>query len=72
MNSMNSTTRPSEPSPKHARVPQAVLELLRCPISRTPLRYDDQGRLVCASGLHAYPVIEGLPVLTPEAARSSH
>eukprot|EP00053_Salpingoeca_punica_P008157 m.73737 g.73737 ORF g.73737 m.73737 type:complete len:98 (-) comp14477_c0_seq1:2069-2362(-) len=48
----------------------AMLELLACPVSKKPLRYDEAAnQLVCdASGL-AYPIVDGLPHLLPEAGQ---
>ena len=47
-----------------------LLELLVCPVSKSPLEYDRaRQELVCrASGL-AYPVRDGIPVLVPAEAR---
>lgn len=47
-----------------------LLELLVCPVSGGPLRYDrEASELVCeASGL-AYPIRDGIPVMLPEEAR---
>jgi uncharacterized protein len=47
-----------------------LLEILVCPVSKTPLIWNDStGELLCkASGL-AYPVRDGIPVLLEEEAR---
>jgi uncharacterized protein YbaR (Trm112 family) len=47
-----------------------LLERLVCPVTRTPLRYDEAAEELIsdAAGL-AYPVRDGLPVLLVEAAR---
>jgi uncharacterized protein len=49
----------------------ALLDILVCPISKTPLRYreDAQELWSKASGL-AFPVRDGIPVLLEEEARS--
>ncbi|ATY33188.1 Trm112 family protein [Sphingomonas psychrotolerans] len=47
-----------------------LLERLVCPITRTPLRYDEAAaELVSEEAGLAYPVREGMPVLIVEAAR---
>jgi len=47
-----------------------LLERLVCPVSRTPLRYDEaaQELISDAAGL-AYPVRDGVPVMLVEEAR---
>ena len=47
-----------------------LLVILVCPLTRTPLRYDEQARELIsdAAGL-AYPVRNGTPVMIPELAR---
>lgn len=48
----------------------ALLEILVCPISRSPLRYDGETQELVsdAAGL-AYPVRDGVPVMLVEEAR---
>jgi len=47
-----------------------LLERLVCPVTRTPLRYDEavQELVSEAAGL-AYPIREGVPVMLVEEAR---
>jgi uncharacterized protein YbaR (Trm112 family) len=47
-----------------------LLERLVCPVTRTPLRWDEAAQALVseAAGL-AYPLRDGVPVLLPEAAR---
>lgn len=47
-----------------------LLEILICPLSRKPLRYDHQTQELIsdAAGL-AYPVRAGVPILVPDDAR---
>lgn len=48
----------------------AWLEILVCPATRTPLRYDaEREELVSEAAGLAYPVREGVPVLLVEEAR---
>ena len=48
-----------------------LLEILVCPVTRTPLRYDEAAQELIseAAGL-AYPIREGVPVMLPEEARA--
>ena len=49
---------------------EALLPLLCCPATRTPLRWDkERGELVSEAAGLAYPIREGVPVLLIEAAR---
>jgi uncharacterized protein YbaR (Trm112 family) len=56
-------TEPGDIDPK-------LLEILVCPVTRTPLVYDAarQELVSKAAGL-AYPVREGIPIMLPEEAR---
>ena len=47
-----------------------LLEILVCPVSKAPLKYDEaKQELIChASGL-AYPIKDGIPVMLEEEAR---
>ena len=47
-----------------------LLEILVCPVSRKPLRWDEKNaELVSKEGGLAYPVREGIPVLLETEAR---
>jgi uncharacterized protein len=51
-------------------VNQELLEILVCPLTRTPLVWDEQAQeLVSEAAGLAYPVREGVPVLLPDEAR---
>jgi hypothetical protein len=51
-------------------VNEALLELLVCPLTRTPLRWHEEAReLISDAASLAYPVRDGVPVLLPEEAR---
>ncbi|WP_395648368.1 Trm112 family protein [Terricaulis sp.] len=53
----------SDPDPK-------LLEVLVCPQSRTPLRYDAEKReLISATARLAYPVRAGVPIMLADEAR---
>jgi uncharacterized protein len=56
-------TRPADVDPR-------LLEVLVCPVSRTPLRYDPQSQeLVSTAARLAYPIREGVPILAADEAR---
>lgn len=47
-----------------------LLEVLVCPQTRTPLRYDrDKRELVSVAARLAYPVRDGVPILLIDEAR---
>lgn len=47
-----------------------LLAVLVCPLTRTPLRYDEAaGELVSEAAGLAYPVRDGVPVMLVEEAR---
>jgi hypothetical protein len=45
-----------------------LLEILRCPVTRSRLRQEGDW-LVCEAGGLSYPVREGIPVMLPEEAK---
>jgi uncharacterized protein YbaR (Trm112 family) len=48
-----------------------LLEVLVCPVTRTPLIYDKaRGELISKAAKLAYPVRDGVPVMLPEEARA--
>jgi uncharacterized protein YbaR (Trm112 family) len=49
-----------------------LLERLVCPVTRTPLRYDEAaGELVSEAAGLAYPIRDCVPVLLAEGARKA-
>ncbi len=47
-----------------------LLERLVCPLTRTPLRYDEAaGELISDAAGLAYPIRDGVPVMLIEEAR---
>ncbi|HRN89408.1 Trm112 family protein [Hyphomicrobium sp.] len=55
---------PDEPDPK-------LLSLLVCPVTKGPLTYDRAAReLISEKANLAYPIRNGVPLMTVEAARS--
>ena len=48
----------------------ALLEILVCPLTRTPLRYDETtDELISEAAGLAFPVRDGMPVMLIDAAR---
>ena len=47
-----------------------LLEILVCPVTRSPLRYDrERGELISAASRLAYPIRDGVPIMLPDEAR---
>ena len=63
-------TTPSPDPPPAAALPQEVIALLRCPVTRSPLRL--QGEMLIAESPRdaplSYPIRDGLPLLLPGEA----
>ena len=54
----------------YAALDPRLLEVLVCPVTRTPLVYDRaKGELISKAARLAYPVRDGVPVMLPEEAR---
>lgn len=48
-----------------------LLEILVCPVTKGPLRYDRAaGELVSEQAKLAYPIRDGIPIMLPNEARS--
>lgn len=53
-----------------ARIDPKLLEVLVCPLSKGPLRYDPEKReLISERAGIAYPIRDGMPIMLPEEAR---
>ncbi len=51
-------------------IDEALLAILACPVTRTPLHHDEErGELVSEAAGLAYPVRDGTPILLAEEAR---
>ena len=60
----------SELPTAYAPLDPRLLEVLVCPVTRTPLTYDRaRGELISKAARLAYPVRDGVPVMLPEEAR---
>jgi len=47
-----------------------LLEILVCPVTRGPLRYDrERQELISDQAGLAYPIRDGIPIMLPEEAR---
>lgn len=47
-----------------------LLEILVCPVTKGPLRYDrEKGELVSEKAGLAYPIRDGIPIMLPDEAR---
>jgi uncharacterized protein YbaR (Trm112 family) len=47
-----------------------LLEILVCPLTKTPLEYDAQKQeLISRAAKLAYPIRDGVPIMLPEEAR---
>ena len=56
--------------PMGGAVDPQLLEILVCPVTKGPLRYDRaRGELVSESARLAYPIRDGIPIMLPDEAR---
>lgn len=47
-----------------------LLEILVCPVTKGPLRYDSKAQeLISDSAKLAYPIRDGIPIMLPDEAR---
>ena len=54
-----------------AGVDPKLLEILVCPVSKAPLRYDaERQELISDAAKLAYPIRDGIPIMLPEEARA--
>jgi uncharacterized protein YbaR (Trm112 family) len=59
-----------ETTPMGGAVDPQLLEILVCPVTKQPLRYDrERGELVSEAAGLAYPVRDGIPIMLPDQAR---
>jgi uncharacterized protein len=62
--------RPGMPRRDNGDIDIRLLELLACPLTKGPLRYDrDKRELVSRLARLAYPVRDGIPIMLPSEAR---
>ena len=61
---------PSKNIPVGGEVDPGLLEILVCPVTKGPLRYDRaRGELVSEQAGLAYPIRDGIPIMLPDEAR---
>ena len=66
----NATMEDNATDKKQAVDPR-LLEVLVCPRTKTPLRYDrERQELISEAAKLAYPIRNGVPIMLPEEARS--
>ncbi len=54
----------------HRRIDPKLLEVLVCPLSKRPLRYDaEHQELVSEAAGLAYPIRDGIPIMLVDEAR---
>lgn len=47
-----------------------LLDILACPLCKSPLKYDRQGeQLICKPDRLAFPIRDGIPVMLEEEAK---
>ena len=52
------------------RIDPKLLELLVCPLTKTPLEYDaERQELISRSAKLAFPIRDGIPIMLPDEAR---
>jgi uncharacterized protein YbaR (Trm112 family) len=53
-----------------AAIDPKLLEILVCPLTKKPLRYDaERGELISEAAKLAYPIRDGIPIMLVEEAR---
>jgi len=58
------------PAPPPSPVDPRLLEILVCPVTKGPLRYDRAaGELISEQAGLAYPIRDGIPIMLPDEAR---
>jgi uncharacterized protein YbaR (Trm112 family) len=55
---------------RHSVIDPRLLEILVCPLTKGPLRYDaDAGELVSEQAGLAFPIRDGIPIMLVDEAR---
>ena len=61
---------PGEPAEQAGRVDRRLLEILVCPMTKTPLVYDEaRQELISRAARVAYPIRDGIPIMLQDEAR---
>ncbi len=60
----------SEAPGRHSVIDPKLLEILVCPLTKGPLRYDEEaGELVSEQAGLAFPIRDGIPIMLVDEAR---
>ena len=55
----------------HAEIDSKLLEILVCPLTKSPLRYDREAQeLISDEAGLAYPIRDGIPIMLVDEART--
>ena len=55
---------------QHATIDKALLDILVCPVTKTPLTYDEEAQeLISKQAKLAYPIRDGIPIMLSDEAR---
>ena len=58
------------PDTNHRKVDPKLLEILVCPLTKGPLRYDAEAQeLISDKARLAYPIRDGIPIMLVDEAR---
>lgn len=61
----------TEPKAAAGAIDPKLLEILVCPLTKSPLRYDSQAQeLISDQAKLAYPIRDGIPIMLVDEARS--
>ncbi len=61
----------TEPKAAAGAIDPKLLEILVCPLTKSPLRYDrDAQELISDQAKLAYPIRDGIPIMLVDEARS--
>ena len=67
---MADANKAGPPGSEDAGIDKRLLEVLVCPVTRGPLRWDAAAQeLVSVQARLAFPVRDGIPIMLPEEAR---
>ncbi len=67
---MTDNLESTKPSAKGGDVDPKLLEILVCPLTKTPLRYDrEKGELISDKAKLAFPIRDGIPIMLEAEAR---
>ena len=59
-----------QPAERASRVDRRLLEILVCPMTKTPLVYDEaRQELISRAARVAYPIRDGIPIMLQDEAR---